>query len=416
MTLIDLKNLCSQGMYYKKNKDEIEAFDHRAKNELITIKHISELQECSGIPLKFTASDIGWIVHQFWRTDINTDSICSMVKTVNELDIRTGNISSDIVGAVNNKMCVADIKGYATVKDDSGKPLYSLSDMIRLKQEDISSNGLEHLIKLKGKDGKPFLGIDEIKMMQKAQSDILLPFGIGFKLTQDYEEMSKYIAQLIDAFDKSGINYPLDNAKIVRYTQLRLPIKDIIFNDTKKPNALIVYPISDNAAYYNLYNGVKFIRNIISRYDVQLIIAKDKDDVYNAIDYIPNIEFLCLAGHGKRYELNLSEGGYDVSLSKLESRGKIDTSDSEFADHLRRLNPGAVIYLFSCSTGEGGDTALNLANKIAEWSDNRKVISFTGPTAVGFFTSQKTSVTAYDLIKSYYPFDMVKDGRIHSNR
>jgi len=339
-----------------------------------------------------------------------------MVKTVNELDIRTGNISSDIVGAVNNKMCVADIKGYATVKDDSGKPLYSLSDMIRLKQEDISSNGLEHLIKLKGKDGKPFLGIDEIKMMQKAQSDILLPFGIGFKLTQDYEEMSKYIAQLIDAFDKSGINYPLDNAKIVRYTQLRLPIKDIIFNDTKKPNALIVYPISDNAAYYNLYNGVKFIRNIISRYDVQLIIAKDKDDVYNAIDYIPNIEFLCLAGHGKRYELNLSEGGYDVSLSKLESRGKIDTSDSEFADHLRRLNPGAVIYLFSCSTGEGGDTALNLANKIAEWSDNRKVISFTGPTAVGFFTSQKTSVTAYDLIKSYYPFDMVKDGRIHSNR
>jgi hypothetical protein len=289
---------------------------------------------------------------------------------------------------------------------DAVKAMKYTNERVFLKHGDISYHGLEHLTGLKDKNGKPLLGIDDIILMQQTQSDfVTYPQDI----TTDYEEMSKYITQLVDVFDKSGINYSLDKEKIIRYTQLRLPIKDIIFKDTEKPNALIVYPIIDNGSYYNIKDGIKFLKNVISGYDVQLIIAKDENEVYNAIDYVPNIEFLCLAGHGTKHNL---------ILSKEREKGEIDTSDSELADHLRKLNPDAVIYLLSCSTGEGGSKELNLANKIAEWSDNKKVISFTTIMKAGSrgFTSKRTLGGIYDLIKSYYPFDMLKNDSVYSNK
>ena len=95
-----------------------------------------------------------------------------------------------------------------------------------------------------------------------------------------------------------------------------------------------------------------------------------------------------VAGHGTKTSIDLGRGSGEIY--------SLDISDQELAEHLRHLSPDAVIFLYSCSTGEDGPGAHNLANSVTQWAYGRTVIA----AADVLFVNRVE-------IKSLYPLDVM---------
>jgi len=147
--------------------------------------------------------------------------------------------------------------------------------------------------------------------------------------------------------------------------------EDLVFRDTKKPNAVIGY------AYYDWNNGVANLperinlNKIRNAYDTLVLVVKQEGEFYDAIDRIPNISLLGANGHGDDNYFFWSElpviNVKDPSLEKF----LIDPDDVELSDHLGKLRKDAIIYFNSCDMGTV------LAGNIAKWSGGRTVIAPT---------------------------------------
>jgi len=182
-----------------------------------------------------------------------------------------------------------------------------------------------------------------------------------------------------------------DGIQIYRSQQLNLSLTDIVgvLEDTNKPNAVVIFPYHD----YNHFGwafenkpSLDFFNDLQRVYDVKTSIVEYEEKVYTQIRSIPNIELLVLAGHGKQHLLYLGSNGSDETQT-------LDFGDIEIEIPLSYLNPKAKIFLWSCSTGRGGENEYNLANFLSMMAEGREVIS-SGED----FNSKQIEVT------SFYPF------------
>ncbi len=199
-----------------------------------------------------------------------------------------------------------------------------------------------------------------------------------------------YVSSLYKIFKEIGIDYELSLSKIKRYCQLNLPLREIFFYDTRKPNALIVLPTADhNDAFYG-ESGRNFIKTILRQYDSQILIADTEKDVYAGLKFVPNISLASISGHGTKTTLSLGEADLRLYTGSGDETKTIDISDTEFVELLKETNPYCVLFLWACSNGQGREYENNLANFSAK--SGRKVIS-------GDNVSNITEIT------SSYPFD-----------
>ncbi len=167
------------------------------------------------------------------------------------------------------------------------------------------------------------------------------------------------------------------------------------FEDTNKPNAVIVYPTNDRNTAFETPESMRFFGMIREKYDIRLVIAEKEEEVYKAIDSTPDIELLILGGHGSENSLSLGEEDPMLANGTKSEEYKLDLSDKEIAQYLKKLKPQAVIFLNSCSNAKGDENSDNLANFVIKNADGRKVIASKEP-----FSASNVH------IKSLYPFDI----------
>ena len=80
---------------------------------------------------------------------------------------------------------------------------------------------------------------------------------------------------------------------------LGLSLDEIVhFHDTKKPNALLVYPAFDEEGAFFHKNVVDFFKNAQLFYDVKVIVSSREEEVYDALDASLGFEYFMATGHG----------------------------------------------------------------------------------------------------------------------
>ncbi len=228
------------------------------------------------------------------------------------------------------------------------------------------------------------------------------PAGGHLFLGQDifaYKEAGgtiEYARKLLSLTDSGGKNV-FRGAQLAQLYRLGISAPEALaFEDTAKPDALFIYPASDNNPdLYGRYvggvfrdaNSINFFNEAKKAYDLKVEVVAEEDQFYARLLSSVEFEYLLLAGHGSADSLALGTGEED-------ERQKIDIYDLELENYLQNLAPNAVIFLYSCSTGEGGDNAVNLANTLAKWAHGRKVIAPKEP----LYTNRVA-------VNSFYPFD-----------
>ena len=213
-----------------------------------------------------------------------------------------------------------------------------------------------------------------------------------------------YAQKFLSIKDAEGKNM-FTPAQLPQFYRLGLDLPDLLeFKDTLKPDALAVYPTSDNNPDGNgAYKGgvfrnddsVKFFREMKKAYDLKVIVATEENQVYQALSLPTHFTYLLLAGHGDDDVLTLGRKDAYYNPDVDEEKFHIDTSDTEFESYLQNLAPQAVVFLYSCKTGKA------LAPKIAGWAHGRKVIAPTDVLSTNHVT-----------VRSFYPFEVtLSDGQ-----
>ncbi len=155
------------------------------------------------------------------------------------------------------------------------------------------------------------------------------------------------------------------NAETIMYIDLLgLTANEIEFDGCGKPKALVLYPTADpNKAFLNS----TFVRQIKEAYDMKIRAIKTVNDMRRELRQSPILDLLVLGGHGTRDDLIFNGKSNRGTLTKYE----------RLEDELSRIKENGVIFLDSCSNGEGRELSYNLANHIATCAPGRKVISCT---------------------------------------
>lgn len=234
----------------------------------------------------------------------------------------------------------------------------------------------------------------ELAALQDRQGNLFFTTGNDVVAFKNSAGSYDYAARFASAVDKEGKKLFSGN-QLAQLYSLGLDLQQLLtFTDTAKPNALLVYPTSDRGTFRN-EASIKFFKKIQEGYDTKVVVASREGEVYGALESRDDFELLVLLGHGAKTTLSLGENDLRLQKAEKDETYTIDTSDWELETYLRHLTPNAVIFLYSCNTGEGRGEAQNLANAIAEWGGVRKVIA---PTEV-LNTSRVT-------VNSLYPFDV----------
>lgn len=167
-------------------------------------------------------------------------------------------------------------------------------------------------------------------------------------------------------YDISAINLLCLRAKLdkgithwSRYSAVSL---DNVLNP--KPGGKTVFVIAakddHNGAFENTYRDLELL--IEQGYNVVLIETDDEDEIYRALDAMPkgSIDMMLVYGHG-------SPNGTALSNGSPDERSRIDLDDKEWASYRNRFSGNAEVFLFSCSTGKGGEGAENMGSRFNEW-------------------------------------------------
>lgn len=310
-----------------------------------------------------------------------------------------------------------ELKEYADIKDEKGKRSYTLKEVLFLNKFGVSVEYAK-LINKKNKEGINVLDFYDISEFQYC----------------DKRQSPKDIVKIIDYTDDKG-NPIFNKADILTYLAYEVDLKNLVetidskkngdskeiakefyrenvknriekenldsilnFKDTKKPNALIVYPYSDwNGAFKTLMEYSwrdNSIEKVKEHYDIRFIFAETEKDIYLAIKEMKNIDLLYINGHGERRSISLGDVDKRIFNSKKNEEYSIDGSDRELKEYLNFLNDSARIFLYSCSTGEEKFfNKKNIAKFISESAKNKKVIAYKKPPR-------------HIRVKNYYPFEL----------
>tara|TARA_Y100000310_G_scaffold138694_1_gene137712 strand:- start:450 stop:3002 length:2553 start_codon:yes stop_codon:yes gene_type:complete len=159
--------------------------------------------------------------------------------------------------------------------------------------------------------------------------------------------------------------------------------------DPNKPVALIIHNKNDWNDAFSSSEYIKELGRLTKGYN-RFIYETDKDEKgIEIIRYIgenfKDISLLTPGGHGDRISMNLGESDKkDFTLSRraiepYDSYHFDITDEEELRSVSQYLTEDASIILMSCSTGEGGESADNLANTFARAFEGRNVYSATEP-------------------------------------
>lgn len=240
----------------------------------------------------------------------------------------------------------------ASISDSTGKPYLSPDEIIALYNRDLSAEEATLLLHFRGTNENPLF---TVKQLIK---------------TKEY-------CTLDDAVALASIRDDHNNPLLTGFGVYRICQLDVVpqylssFTDSKKPNALLIYPTSDHNNAFENYDAVALFHQIQNGYDVQVAFAEQESEIATAIASVPNIEFLMLAGHGTATTLNLGGDGI------IDEKYQLDLSDTELEDAFNKLHAHATIFLNSCSTGEDENNGNNLANFIGELAKGRIIIAAT---------------------------------------
>lgn len=206
-------------------------------------------------------------------------------------------------------------------------------------------------------------------------------------------------AQKLGAVHEQSGSARYNSFAISRFHQLGLTAEEVINPvDTNKPNLIVAYPNSPHDNAFENDDALRLFRGFKDHYDIFPLIWVTEDDIYRAMDTVPNASFF---GNGHGSKTTLGSGDYRLTLNSNRSNEKtfIDTGDTELAPHLAKLDPEGFIFLFSCGVGAGGSAdPKNLINFIAEQAGGRKVIG------------AETELKAYQVhVTSYQPLQITVD-------
>ena len=143
--------------------------------------------------------------------------------------------------------------------------------------------------------------------------------------------------------------------------QLGAEVKDICFpKDTEKPNALLIYPLSDREGSFYNQSEYTFVNKIKSVYDTSIVIAESYYDVNSTLYSAKNIDLLVISGHGGEDGIRLgSKQSYSYVLdSSLLYDYKLDNNALDYM-----LTENGTVFLNSCQQGTYFDFYFHSDNK-----------------------------------------------------
>ena len=266
------------------------------------------------------------------------------------------------------------------------KYFFCRGEKVKLKFSVDLGKDAERLSELTTADGEPFFDCD----------DIARYVWYGGK----YDFAKRMSEQL----DENGKNR-FYGAQLPQFSYLGLSIDEIEnFNDTSKPNSLIVFPTFDyskdpgDKEFGRAFSNDKILsllKDMMGKYDVKVTVASSQQEVCDAID--PKLNFVTgiITGHGTDTSLREGKPCTHADKNCNDDDNIINTKD-KLSSCLDNFVEDAVIFLNSCSTGEGGSlNPHNLANTLSLQAPGRTFIS----SKVGFSTDNL-------IVKSIYPFDV----------
>ena len=273
------------------------------------------------------------------------------------------------------------------VRDQNGRPIFSNGfDMAWYHEQGGTIQYARDLASLTDDYGNPSLDQRHMSRIQEA----------GLTLDQ-----VRSVHGVRDSVDDTM----LDGLSIYRLAQLGLTPAEINFQDTSKPNAVIIYPTRDWNGAFESEEELALFQSIRGDYDVFVRLADQESDAYRAISRVPSVDLLILGGHGSEKSMSFGETDpLNEEPEKRDERYTLDLSDIELGQYLQGLNPNAVIFLNSCSNAKGGNGE-NIADFIGKLAGGRKVIA-----ATEIFGAPDVT------INQMHPFDVTIMGGLSDNR
>ena len=263
------------------------------------------------------------------------------------------------------------VKGLSSLTATDGVPLFTCEEVFAFRDFGGDLQYAQELASLTDAEGKRSFTGKDIVTFKKAGGT------------------TEYAKKFLSYKDEIG-KIPFHGSQLSQFFRLGLGLEQVVtFTDTSKPNALLVYPTSDhpknddgtydNDNFYvgNFRNdySIMLFKKISNGYDVKVVAASQEEEVYTAICSGIPFQLLVISGHGSRESLSLGDNDPRLKKAEKDEMYSIDVNDTEMEQHLRCLDPKAVIFLNSCSTAEGGADARNLANEMAAWAKGRTVIA-----------------------------------------
>jgi hypothetical protein len=169
-----------------------------------------------------------------------------------------------------------------------------------------------------------------------------------------------------------------------------------------RPLAVVIFPKVDNSGAFN-ENSIGDLTQIGHR--VVYYEAGTDQDVYKDLkaatkDVGKKSDFLMLGGHGARDLISM--GAADPAHQRVDHEELyIDLSDKEEMMDLKDcMSENSIVLLMSCSTGEGGFEARNIANMIGSVFPQSKIIAPRVPAhaKVKFNTGLNNRITGVQFI------------------
>ncbi len=141
------------------------------------------------------------------------------------------------------------------------------------------------------------------------------------------------------------------------------------FKDTEKPNAVIILPCYDPQDIYYSYSTIGFIDKCAKVYDLRVAIAAGEQDVFDALEFIPDIEMLFVGGP----YLGVVDAKKRTVM--LSPKGELSYNDKRFLCYLDHLKEHATIVIYTCFAGTGGEGYNNIANYVDQIVGDRRIIA-----------------------------------------
>jgi hypothetical protein len=191
------------------------------------------------------------------------------------------------------------------------------------------------------------------------------------------------------------------------------PKEFLDFNDTQKPDAVIIYPVYDDQFAFYDKDSIRFLQRIREEYDAKICVIGDKR-VLRTLK-IPRASFLMLSGHGNGLKIILGDTGIKTpetpvaaiaevyapykdcmrEIRRNPNRFELNVHDVDIKSLIDQLDPDATIYIDSCYGYAWGEEFVSFAPFIKSLAADRRVIAGRG-----------MYLTKDVRVKSIYPFDI----------